>query len=150
MTAHTLNEAQQNYANLTPEEKQKIQRFLTPGFAIVAGVLFGDDAGEFLKSIADPSMQLVPAPVKAVQFLGEDKVSKFFQSALEKAGEAEQNQMAAQPKQQGFAAPAQAQQQLPQQQNPVNEQPGPGFSNRPQLPLPTTSDALSVDNQPIQ
>ncbi len=150
MTAHTLNEAQQNYQNLTPEEKQKIQRFLTPGFAIVAGVLFGDDAGAFLKSIADPSMQLVPAPVKAVQFLGEDKVSKFFQSALEKAGQAEHDQLAAQPQpqqQQGFAAPTQ--QPLPQQQNPVNAQPGPGFTDRPQLPLPTTSDALSIDNQSI-
>jgi hypothetical protein len=141
----TSGEIQQNLKNLKPEQLQKLQRFLTPGFATVAGVLFGDDVGDFLNSIANPAMQLVPVPVKAIQFLGEDKVNKFFQKAAENADLVEQEQMAAQPQQGGFAAPQQAQQQAPE------SPPAPtGFSNRPQLPLPTTSNALSVDNQPIQ
>ena len=143
-----VTEAQQKLQNLKPEQRQKIQRFLTPGFAIVAGVLFGDEVGDFLNSIADPRMQLVPAPVKAVQFLGEDKVNKFFQKAAEQADAIEQEQMAAQPQQGGFAAPQQLPQQAPE------SPPAPtGFINQPQTPntqSPITENALSTGNPTIQ
>ncbi len=145
MANHFVNLAQQNFQQLKPEQQQKMRRFLTPQFAIIAGVLFGDEVSEFINSIGDSSMQSVPIPRKAVNFIGEDKLNKIIQKAVEDAALLEQEQMAAQPQQGGFAAPVQAQQQAPE------SPPTPtSFTNRPQLPLPTTSNALSVDNQPIQ
>ena len=149
MANHFVNLAHQNFHQLSPEQQQKMKRFLTPQFATIAGVLFGDEVSDFVNSIGDSSLQSVPVPVKAMRFLGEDKFNKFVQKAVEDADVIEQEQMAAQPQQGGFAAPQQVQQQQPQQA-PESPPTPTSFSNRPQLPLPTTSNALSVDNQPIQ
>ena len=145
----TPGEIQENLKNLKPEQLQKLQRFLTPGLATVAGVLFGDVAKQVLDQLANPAMQLIPAPTKAVQFLGEDKVNKFFETAALKADEAEQAQMAAAP-QGGFAAPAQ--QPQAQQQAPVSPPAPTGFINQPQTPntqSPITENALSTGNPTI-
>jgi len=85
MSNHFVNLAQQNFQQLKPEQQQKMRRFLTPQFAIVAGVLFGDEAGEFVSSIGDSNMQSVPMPKKAIQFIGEDKLQKIIAKALEDA-----------------------------------------------------------------
>ena len=151
MANHFVNLAQQNLQQLKPEQLQKIQRFLTPQFAIVAGVLFGDEVADFLNGVANPAMQSFPVPKKAVVFLGEDKINKFFQKAAEDADLIEQEQMAAQPQQDGFAAP-EAQQQLPQQA-PVSPPAPTGFINQPQAPntqSPITENALSTGNPIIQ
>ena len=148
MANHFVNIAQQNLQQLKPEQRQKIQRFLTPQFATVAGVLFGDEVKDFLDSVANPEMQSFPVPKKAVVFLGEDKINKFFQKAAEDADLIEQEQMAAQPQaQEGFAAPEQ------QQQAPVSPPAPTGFINQPQTPntqSPITENALSTGNPVIQ
>ena len=144
MANHFVNLAQQNFQQLKPEQQQKMRRFLTPQFATIAGVLFGDEVSDLVNSIGDSSMQSVPIPKKAVNFIGEDKLNKIIQKAVEDAELLEQEQIAAQPQAQGGFAAA------PQQQAPESPPTPTGFSNRPQLPLPTTSSALSTDNQSIR
>ncbi len=146
MANHFVNLAQQNFQQLKPEQQQKMRRFLTPQFATIAGVLFGDEVSDLVNSIGDSSMQSVPMPKKAVQFIGEDKLNKIIQKAVEDAAALEQEQMAAQPQSGGFAAPQQAQQQAP-----VSPPAPTGFTDRPQLPLPANSGVgNAVANQPIR
>lgn len=149
MSNHFVNLAQQNFQQLTPEQQQKMRGLLGDPFSTIAGVLFSDEVKKFIDLIKDPSVQLVPMPKKAVQFIGEEKLQKFIQKALEDADLMEQEQMAAQPQQQGgFAAPAQQQAQV-QQQAPVSPPAPTGLAQRPQLPLPESSNATVIDNQPI-
>ncbi len=149
MSNHFVNLAQQNFQNLNPEQRQKLMRFVgTPQFKIAAGTLFGDEAGEFIGSLGSSGMHLLPVPEQAMTFLGEEKAMAPFLKAMEKKQLVEQEQLAAQP--QGFAAaPQQAQQQAPVSPPAPTGLASQPQAQQPQLPLPRTSNALSVGNQPI-
>ena len=150
MAEHILvPQMRERFKKLKPEQRDKVSRFLTPQVAAVMGVLLGDGVGSFIKQIGRMDLQSVPVPKQAMTFLGDEKVNKFFESAMLKAQELmeQEAQLAAENKPQGLAAP---QQQSPVQQAPVSPPAPTGLASRPQLPLPASSNATAVDNQPIQ
>ncbi len=141
---------QQSFQNLKQEQQDKVSKFLTPQVAATLGVLLGDEVGNFIKQIGRMDLQSVPVPKQAMTFLGDEKVQKFFESAMIKAQELmeQEAQLAAESRPQGLAAP---QQQTPApQQAPVSPPAPTGLASRPQLPLPQSSNATATDNQPIR
>lgn len=145
----TITRMQENLQKLKPEQQDKVRRFLTPQVAAAMGVLLGDGVGSFIQQIGRMDLQSVPVPKQAVTFLGDEKIQKFFEGAMLKAQEAmeQEAQLSAESRPQGLASP---QQQAPAQQAPVSPPAPTGFTNRPQLPLPSSSNATVTDNQPIQ
>ncbi len=144
-----VDQMQQRYEKLKPEQQDKVSRFLTPQVAATLGVLLGDEVGNFVKQIGRMDLQSLPVPKQAMTFLGEEKVQKFFESAMIKAQEMQEPVAQAGGQPQGLASPQQAPQQAP-----VSTPAPTGLASpqqgRPQLPLPASSNATAVDNQPIQ
>jgi len=141
-----INQMMQKLQKLKPEQQDKIRRFLTPQVATAMGVLLGDGVGAFIKKVGRSDLQSVPIPVQVTQFLGEEKLQKFIDSNLEKAQELQQQEVQrAGGQRQGLAAPPQQTQQAP-----VSPPAPTGLASRPQLPLPSSSNAAAIDNQPIK
>ena len=130
---------------LNDRNKERITKMLTPE-AVALFRLVDPVLAEHVKGMVDPTKTLRPIPIAVMRDGGEENLRKFIEKGLKNIQELPEPVAQVGGRPQGLGSPSQ---QVPQQA-PVSPPAPTGLASRPQLPLPSSSNATAVDNQPIR